>query len=67
MKGSRPPKADSSKYNADGYENIYYNDAFLPPNNADVISVLSVRPDGKIYMQDMGGKPSRDAIGVTAL
>lgn len=57
--GSRPPKVDSSKYNADGYENIYYNDAFCP-NNADVISVLSVRPDGKIYMQDMGGKPSRD-------
>lgn len=57
--GSRPPKVDSSKYNADGYENIYYNGAFCP-NHADVISALSVRPDGKIYMQDFGGTISRD-------
>ena len=57
--GSRPPKVDSGKYNVDGYENIYYNAAFCP-DHADVISALSVRPDGKIYMQDSGGKPSRD-------
>lgn len=57
--GSRPPKVDSNKYNVEGYENIYYNAAFCP-EHADVISALSVRPDGKIYMQDMGGKPSRD-------
>lgn len=57
--GSRPPKVDSNKYNAEGYENIYYNDAFCP-GHSDVISALSVRPDGKIYMQDMGGTTSRD-------
>ena len=57
--GSRPPKVDSGKYNVEGYENIYYNTAFCP-ENADVISALSVRPDGKIYMQDFGGKISRD-------
>lgn len=57
--GSRPPKVDSGKYNVDGYENIYYNAAFCP-DHADVISALSVRPDGKIYMQDMGGATSRD-------
>lgn len=57
--GSRPPKVDSSKYSVEGYENIYYNTAFCP-NHADVISALSVRPDGKIYMQDFGGTISRD-------
>lgn len=57
--GSRPPKVDSGKYNVEGCENIYYNAAFCP-DHADVISALSVRPDGKIYMQDFGGKISRD-------
>lgn len=57
--GSRPPKVDSGKYNVGGYENIYYNAAFCP-DHADVISALSVRPDGKIYMQDLGGNISRD-------
>ena len=56
---SRPPKVDSGKYNVEGYENIYYNAAFCPDHEG-VISALSVRPDGKIYMQDFGGKISRD-------
>ena len=57
--GLRPPKVDSTKYNVEGHENIYYNVAFCP-NHEKVISALSVRPDGKIYMQDFGGEISRD-------
>lgn len=56
---SRPPKVDSALYPFDDHEHIYYAPAVCP-GHADVISALSVRPDGKIYIQDMGGTPSRN-------
>lgn len=55
--GSRPPAVDSTLYPFDDHEHIYYA-AVVCPGHADVISALSVRPDGKIYIQDMGGAVS---------
>lgn len=55
--GSRPPAVDSTLYPFDDHEYIYYA-AVVCPGHADVISALSVRPDGKIYIQDMGGAVS---------
>lgn len=56
---SRPPMLDHDKYNADsdGNESIYSNSGFCP-GHADVITVISARGNGDIYLQDMGGKVS---------
>lgn len=55
--GSRPPAVDSTLYPFDDHEHIYYA-TVVCPGHTDVISALSVRPDGKIYIQDMGGAVS---------
>jgi hypothetical protein len=52
--GSRPPVVDGSLYPFDDHEHIYYNQ-IICPEHPDVLTVLSARPDGKIYVQDMGG------------
>ena len=56
---SRPPLVDHEKYNAatNGEESYIYNYVFCP-GEPTVISALSARPDGNIYLQDMGGKIS---------
>lgn len=55
--GSRPPAVDSTLYPFEDHEYIYYAPAVCP-GHTDVISALSVRPDGKVYIQDMGGTVS---------
>lgn len=57
--GSRPPEVDGALYPFDDHEHIYYGTGFCP-GNAGVITAISARPDGSIYLQDMGGTPSRD-------
>ena len=52
--GSRPPAVDGSLYPFDDHEHIYYSQ-IICPEHPDVLTVLSARPDGKIYVQDMGG------------
>ncbi len=56
---SRPPLLDHDKYNADtdGNESIYSAPGFAlgKPN---VITVVSARANGDIYLQDMGGEVS---------
>lgn len=56
---SRPPLLDHDKYGADtdGNESIYSNSGFAP-GEPDVITVVSARGNGDIYLQDMGGKVS---------
>ncbi len=57
--GSRPPLLDHDKYNADtdGQESIVYSTGFSM-GHADVLTEISARPDGNIYLQDMGGTVS---------
>lgn len=57
--GSRPPLIDKDKYSSftDGNESIVYNSATCP-GHADVITDISARPNGEIYLQDMGGAVS---------
>ena len=56
---SRPPLVDHEKYNSatDGNESIVYNSGICP-GHADVLTAISARPDGNIYLQDQGGKVS---------
>ncbi len=56
---SRPPLLDNAKYNDDtnGEESFIYN-AGICPGEPTVITAISARPDGNIYLQDMGGKVS---------
>lgn len=56
---SRPPLLDHDKYNAatDGNESIYSAPGFAP-GKPNVITVISVRGNGDIYLQDMGGEVS---------
>lgn len=56
---SRPPMLDHDKYNADtdGNESIYSNSGFTP-GKPNVITVVSARGNGDIYLQDMGGEVS---------
>ena len=57
--GARPPLVDHEKYGSisDSTESIVYNSGFCP-GHADVITAISARPDGNIYLQDMGGTAS---------
>lgn len=57
--GARPPLVDHDKYNSvtDDTESIVFNSGFCP-GHADVITAISARPDGNIYLQDMGGAVS---------
>lgn len=52
--GSRPPAVDGSLYPFDDHEHIYYSQ-IICPEHPDVLTALSARPDGKIYVQDMSG------------
>ena len=56
---SRPPLLDHDKYNADtdGNESIYSTAGFAP-GKPNVITVISARGNGDIYLQDMGGEVS---------
>lgn len=57
--GARPPLVDHDTYSSvsDSTESIVYSSGFCP-GHADVITAISARPDGNIYLQDMGGKVS---------
>ncbi len=57
--GARPPLVDHEKYGSvsDSTESIVYSSGFCP-GHADVITAISARPDGNIYLQDMGGTVS---------
>lgn len=56
---SRPPLLDHDKYNADtdGNESIYSTAGFAS-GKPNVITVISARGNGDIYLQDMGGEVS---------
>lgn len=56
---SRPPLVDHDKYGAatDGNESIYSAPGFAP-GKPNVITVISARANGDIYLQDMGGEIS---------
>ena len=56
---ARPPLLDHDKYNADtdGNESIYSAPGFAP-GKPNVITVVSARANGDIYLQDMGGEVS---------
>ena len=56
---SRPPLLDHDKYNADtdGNESIYSTAGFTP-GKPNVITVVSARGNGDIYLQDTGGEVS---------
>ena len=57
--GARPPLVDHDTYGSvsDSTESIVYSSGFCP-GHADVITAISARPDGNIYLQDMGGTVS---------
>ena len=57
--GARPPLVDHDTYSSvsDSTESIVYSSGFCP-GHADVITAISARPDGNIYLQDMGGAVS---------
>lgn len=57
--GARPPLVDHDTYSSvsDSTESIVYSSGFCP-GHADVITAISARPDGNIYLQDMGGTVS---------
>ncbi|WP_311439231.1 hypothetical protein [Fannyhessea vaginae] len=57
--GSRPPLVDHDKYGSitDGYESIICMPGFCP-GNAGVITSISARPNGDIWLQDQGGEVS---------
>ena len=57
--GARPPLVDHDAYSSasDSTESIVYSSGFCP-GHADVITAISARPDGNIYLQDMGGTVS---------
>lgn len=56
---SRPPLLDHDKYNADtdGNESIYLTPGFAP-GKPNVLTAISARGNGDIYLQDMGGEVS---------
>lgn len=56
---SRPPLLDHDKYNADTDDNeSIYSTAGFAPGKPNVITVISARGNGDIYLQDMGGEVS---------